>query len=73
MHLHKPTIEATQNIQAPKAPTNQSSAKTTKPNRKQNAQGFQIVSSKKHQSMHLSQPKQKKISFFIYKFEFDGI
>jgi len=37
---HKPTIEAIQNIQVPTKPIDRNNAKTTKPNKKQNAQGF---------------------------------
>jgi hypothetical protein len=40
MLLHKPTIEATQNIQVPTKPIDQNNAKTTIPNKKQNAQDF---------------------------------
>lgn len=40
MLQHKPTIATKRNIQAPTKPKDQNNAKTTKPNKKQNALDF---------------------------------
>jgi len=40
MLQHKPIAEAIQNIQVPTKPKDRNNAKTTKPNKKQNALGF---------------------------------